>query len=300
MAKKKKLKTQSPPFTEEELTYIEYKMNPTNSSMLKMEPIPYVDYSYNVDIRCKNQKQKQYLNLLKDDSKQIVAALGEPGTGKSWVSLAYALQSLKVGRFKKIICFCPTTPAGAKTLDIGFLPGDLEQKMSPYIQADCETMKSILEDSGNAMAERIVHGLRRNGVIEHRLVNYARGCSINNALILINEAQNFSIEELILLLTRIGGHKRGISPQEAAASGEEFYYGSGASKIVISGDIRQLDRNDIKRAGKKSSVLEVVERLADMEEFGRVDFEKGDIVRNPLIAKILERLDPLNEKISWI
>ena len=81
---------------------------------------------------------------------------------------------------------------------------------------------------------------------------------------------------------------------------EEFYYGSGASKIVISGDIRQLDRNDIKRAGKKSSVLEVVERLADMEEFGRVDFEKGDIVRNPLIAKILERLDPLNEKISWM
>ena len=103
-----------------------------------------------------------------------------------------------------------------------------------------------------------------------------------------------------MLLTRIGGHKRGITYQQAVEEGTEFYYGSGASKIVISGDIRQLDRNDIKRAGKKSSVLEVVERLEDMEEFGRVDFEKSDIVRNPLIAKILERLDPLNEKIQWI
>jgi phosphate starvation-inducible PhoH-like protein len=299
MAKKKPIK-QQPSFTEEDLAYIEFKMNPTNKALMSAEPIPYVDYSYNVDIKCKNQKQKQYLNLLKDDSKQIVAALGEPGTGKSWVSLAYALQSLKVGRFKKIICFCPTTPAGAKALDIGFLPGDLEQKMSPYIQADCETMKSILEDSGNAMAERVISGLRRNKVIEHRLVNYARGCSINNALILINEAQNFSIEELILLLTRVGGHKSGLSYKEATANGEEFYYGNGPSKIVLSGDIRQLDRHDIQKGGKKQSILEVVERLEDLEEFGRVDFEKGDIVRNPLIGKILERLDPLNEKIQFI
>ena len=272
MAKKKTIK-QQPPFSEEDLAYIEFKMNPTSRAIMNAEPIPYVDYNYNVDIKCKNQKQKQYLNLLKDESKQIVAALGAPGTGKSWISLAYGLNCLKHGLIKRIVAFVPTTPAGARALDIGFLPGDIGQKIQPYVEADCETMRSILEDSGNPQAAKIVDGLRRNKVIEHRLLNYSRGATINDALILLNESQNFSYDEFMLLFGRMGKN----------------------SRVILSGDIAQLDRRDIVNNGKKESVLEIVERLSDLEEFGQVIFDKEDIVRNPLIAKILERLESLRE-----
>lgn len=278
MAKKKKFKvTPEADYTPEDMEYIRFKMNPGDQSLLSASPIPYVDYSYTVDIRCKNQKQKQYLNLLKDESKQIIAALGEPGTGKSWISLAYGLQCIKTGKFKKIVCFNPTVPAGSKSLDVGFLPGDLSQKMSPYLEADKETMQAILEDSGNAMPNRIIDGLIRNKVIDHKAINFCRGKSINNALILLNECQNYTISDIILILTRLGHN----------------------SKICLSGDIRQADSADVKKGGRKKSILEVVDRLKEMPEFGLVEFEKEDIVRNPLIAKILELLDPLDEKISW-
>lgn len=278
MAKKKKFKVAPEvDYTQEDLEYIRFKMNPGDPSLISASPIPYVDYSYTVDIRCKNQKQKQYLNLLKDESKQIIAALGEPGTGKSWISLAYGLQCIKTGKFKKIVCFNPTVPAGSKSLDVGFLPGDLSQKMSPYLEADKETMQAILEDSGNAMPNRIIDGLIRNHVIDHKAINFCRGKSINNALILLNECQNYTISDIILILTRLGQN----------------------SKICLSGDIRQADSIDVKKGGRKKSILEVVERLQGMPEFGLVEFEKEDIVRNPLIAKILELLDPLDEKITW-
>lgn len=294
MAKKKKLKMTADvdvDFSQEELDYIRFKMNPGDPMLRMAEPIPYVDYGFSVDIKCKNAKQKQYLNLLKDDSKQIVAALGEPGTGKSWVSLAYGLQCIKTGKFRQIVCFNPTAPAGAKALEIGFLPGSMDDKIFPFVSADRETMKAILDESGNPMSAKIVDGLIRNKVIEHRVVNYARGCTINNALILINEAQNFSYEELCLLIGRIGGRNA-----KCEHNPDLYPYGS---KIILSGDIRQLDRSDIRKSGKKASILEIVEKLSDMEEFGRVDFERDDIVRNPLITKILDRLDPNNEKLIW-
>ena len=84
---------------------------------------------YTIKFKCKNEKQKDFYNLLKDDSKVISAALGSPGSGKSYVSLAYALQALKSGKYKRIICFVPTAPAGASALQIGYLKGTLEDKI---------------------------------------------------------------------------------------------------------------------------------------------------------------------------
>lgn len=114
MAKKKNIKPQD--VSAEDMEYINYKMNPDSAQYTSLIPTPYVNYDYTVKIKCKNQKQKEYLNLLKDDSKIIVSATGAPGSGKSYISLAYALQALKQQQFKRLICFIPTAPAGASAL----------------------------------------------------------------------------------------------------------------------------------------------------------------------------------------
>ena len=127
MAKKKNIKVQD--VSVEEMDYIDYKMNPDSDKWKTYEPKNYVSYDYTIKFKCKNEKQKDFYNLLKDDSKVISAALGSPGSGKSYVSLAYALQALKSGKYKRIICFVPTAPAGASALQIGYLKGTLEDKI---------------------------------------------------------------------------------------------------------------------------------------------------------------------------
>lgn len=265
MGKKKNISKQNCDIMQDDLDYIEFKMNPSSQS--SQGPVPYVDYDYQVKLKCRNQKQKEYYNLLKDDSKIIVSADGAPGSGKSFVSLAYALQVLRNRQFKKIICFVPTAPAGASSLQIGYLKGTYEDKIFPYVEADRLTMTKILEQSGNAQPEKIVDGLIRNNVIQHRILNYVRGATYDNSLLLLNEAENWSYQELLLILTRIGEN----------------------SKICISGDVMQCDRQDIKKQ-KLTGLEAVITKLSDMEEFGHIHFNKEDIVRNPIITKILDRL----------
>lgn len=269
MAKKKNIKVQD--VSIEDMDYIDYKMNPDSDKWKSYEPNKFVSYDYNIKLKCKTETQKQFLNLLKDDSKVITAALGSPGSGKSYVSLSYALQALKSGKYKRIICFVPTAPAGASALQIGYLKGTLEDKIQPFYQADKETLTKILEQSGNCQSEKIVDGLLRNNVLQYRLLNFVRGQSIDDSLMLLNEVENYNIQELILIMTRIGYN----------------------SKLCLTGDVLQCDRSDIKKSGKGNSGIEqVVSKLEDMEEFGMVTFSKEDIVRNPIISKILDRLIP--------
>ena len=132
-------------------------------------------------------------------------------------------------------------------------------------------MTKILEQSGNSQAEKIVDGLLRNNILQYRLLNFVRGQSIDDALMLLNEVENYNLQELILIMTRIGYN----------------------SKLCLTGDILQCDRSDINKSGKGNSGIEqVVGRLSDMDEFGMVTFGKDDIVRNPIISKILDRLVP--------
>ena len=227
-----------------------------------------VKTNYKVQIKCKNKKQKEFLRRLKDPNKIICFGIGSAGTGKSYISLAYALQALqdKDSLFDKIIIITPTCEAGAMTL--GYLKGSIDDKMHPYIEADKYTMSKILDNSNNNLKGKdIIEYLVQNDKINFELVNFARGKSFDNALILIAEAENFNKQEMLLLLTRIGEN----------------------SKIVISGDIEQLDRKDIKRTNEECGIEYAINKLQDMGETSITVFTNDDIVRNPIISKIIDK-----------
>lgn len=219
--------------------------------------------SYKINLKCKNQSQKQLHKLIKE--KEITFAIGSPGSGKSFISLSDALELLKNDNpYKKIIIMVPTCEASSY-LSIGLLPGTYDEKIAPYLEADTYTMEKILTLSGNVGAKKIIDDLIKCGLIEFQLVNFARGKSFDNAILLISEAENYSKEEMLLLLTRIGDN----------------------IKVIISGDQNQLDRKDIKKNNSICGLMYAVEHLRNMDEVGVIEFTDEDIVRNPLISKII-------------
>lgn len=220
--------------------------------------------NYKISLKCKNQTQKTLHNLIKE--KEIIFAIGSPGSGKSFVSLADALSLLKDNNsYKKIIIMVPTCESSSY-LSIGFLPGSYEDKIAPYLDADSYTIEKILSISGNINPKEIIKTLFKTGLIEFQLVNFARGKNFDNAIVLISEAENYSKDEMLLLLTRIGDNV----------------------KVIVSGDQNQLDRKDIKKSKEKCGLLYAVEKLKDMEEVGVVEFTDDDIVRNKIISKIID------------
>ena len=223
-------------------------------------------HHYKLTIKCKNKKQKEFLNLLKNEEKRICFGIGSAGTGKSYISLSYALMALKDGSlpYDQIICFVPTCEAGA--MSIGLLKGSLTEKIWPYLEADKDTLEKILKISDNAKPKQIVQDMFNDMTIEYRLVNFARGTTLDNAVILIAEAENFSKEEMLLLLTRIGEN----------------------SKIIITGDLEQLDRKDIIKSKNKCGLEYAVDKLSRLSSVGVIEFTNEDIVRNPLIGKIID------------
>lgn len=214
-----------------------------------------------VNVKAKNERQKEYKNSLKDSKKQIVVGCGSPGTGKSFLSFAYALKAIKDGEFDAIKIIIPTCEASSK-LSIGFLPGDLSSKIMVYKEASIYSLVKILETSGCNDGESIVRGLVAEKKISFEIVSYIRGKTFDNTLIIVEEAENLSPEELLLVMTRIGEN----------------------SKLIISGDPRQADR---KYNGNESGLQRVCGKLGDMDEVSVVEFSDDDVVRNSLITKIL-------------
>ena len=221
---------------------------------------------YKIEIKCKNKKQKDLLKLLKDETKQICIVHGSAGSGKSYISLAYALSALKddTNSFEKIIIVVPTLQAVSSALQIGYLKGSLEEKILPSISSDSYTMEKILKNSGNLGAKTIINTLIAEGKIEFRILNHMLGCNIDNSIIIMSEAESFNRDEVLLLLTR---------------SNEQ-------SKLILNGDEAQCCRTDLKKTG--SGMKYAIERLAHLDEVAIFEFTDEDIVRNPLIGKILE------------
>lgn len=262
MGRKKNLQTIDPI----DMEYINEKMSYTIDKCDNvLHHFKFLDYK--IEVKCKNKKQKDFLNILKDDSKKICFGIGSAGSGKSYISLAYALDALKNHSvsYKQIVCFVPTCEAGAMSL--GFLKGTLEEKIEPYLEADTYTMMKILDNCHNFSTRQIIDNLIRNQIISYELVNFARGKTFDNCLILLNEAENYSKEEMLLLLTRVGE----------------------GSKIIITGDLEQLDRKDIKKSNKQCGLEYAIEVLNDLDEMAIVNFTNEDIVRNPLISKIIDK-----------
>ena len=214
---------------------------------------------YKVKLKCKNQRQKEYAKMIEE--KEIIFATGSAGTGKSYISLSKGLEFLSKGVFDKIIYIVPTCEAGSKRLSIGHLPGDFSDKTDPYISMVKENCEKILKNSGNLNEKKITQDIFESGQIEIKIMNFTRGSTFDNSFIIIDEAENFDTQEMLLLLTRIGEN----------------------SKMCVMGDLKQSDRS----LGDKNGLKHALSKLLHIETIDSIEFNDSDIVRNELIIKIL-------------
>lgn len=201
-----------------------------------------------------SRNQKEYYELLID--KEIVVCSGPAGVGKSYISMKAAVDLLldPENSYEKIIIVRPAVEAEEK---LGSLPGNLEEKLDPYIFPSYYLLNKII---GKEKREKLKH----YDFIEVFALAYMRGMNIDNSILIFEEAQNSTKSQMKLLLTRIGFN----------------------SKFFISGDIEQTDRFKDKT---QSGLYDAINRLNDIENIGVYNFEKNDIIRNPLISKILSK-----------
>lgn len=203
-----------------------------------------------------SNSQKEYYNILVNN--EITVCTGPAGVGKSYIAMKAAVSLLmdENNSYEKIIIVRPAVEAEEK---LGSLPGNLEEKLDPYIFPSYYLLNKII---GKEAREK----LKENDVIEVFALAYMRGMNIDNSILIFEEAQNSTPSQMKLLLTRIGFN----------------------SKFFISGDIEQTDRYKDKT---QSGLYDAVNRFNNMEGVGTYAFETKDVIRNPLISKILKRYE---------
>jgi phosphate starvation-inducible PhoH-like protein len=203
-----------------------------------------------------SENQKKYYNLLTNN--QITICSGPAGVGKSYIAMKAALDLLADpnNNYEKIIIVRPAVEAEEK---LGSLPGNMEEKLDPYIFPSYYLMNKII---GKEAREK----LKENDIIEVFALAYMRGMNIDNSILIFEEAQNSTPNQMKLLLTRIGFN----------------------SKFFISGDLEQTDRYKDK---KQSGLWDALQKFKKIEDVGIFEFEDKDIVRNPLIGKILKQYE---------
>lgn len=194
--------------------------------------------------------QKKYVEAIRKHD--ITLGIGPAGTGKTYLAMAMAVSHLKEGKVSRIILTRPAVEAGEA---LGFLPGDLYEKITPYLRPLHDALHDMLP------AEEIQKHTER-GVIEIAPLAYMRGRTLNNAFIVLDEAQNSTMEQMFMFLTRLG-----IS-----------------SKAVITGDVTQVDLPP----QKKSGLIEAQHVLKRVEDIAIVEFTRRDVVRHPLVMRIIE------------
>lgn len=209
-----------------------------------------------INLKCKNEHQKEYLNLIDDN--EITICIGDSGVGKSYVSLARALELLKDRNngYSKLFIITPIVEVED---NVGFLKGSLTDKLDPYLYSIYYIIDGIIGETARKTLVELE-------IIKPLCISYIRGQNIDNAILISDETQNMSIKGVKTLLTRIGKN----------------------SKFILSGDINQIDR--FKKI-EDSGLVYIYNHLTDIEGVGRFAFEKSDIVRNPIIGKILDKFD---------
>lgn len=204
-------------------------------------------------IRVKTIGQKHYVTTIK--KRDIVFAIGPAGTGKTYLAVVLAVAALKEGSVKRIVLTRPAVEAGE---NLGFLPGDLQEKVDPYLRPLYDALFDVMGPDQTAKA------LER-GLIEIAPLAYMRGRTLDDAFIILDEAQNTTPEQMKMFLTRLG-------------------FGS---KMVITGDVTQIDLP----RGKKSGLVEANTILSSIDEIGFVYFSEQDVVRHSLVQKIIVAYD---------
>jgi phosphate starvation-inducible PhoH-like protein len=207
----------------------------------------------NLVIKPRGPHQQDYVNSVQ--SHDINFGIGPAGTGKTYLAVACAVQALMRDEIKRILLVRPAVEAGEK---LGFLPGDLAQKIDPYLRPLYDALYEMLG------TEQVVRLIERN-VIEVAPLAYMRGRTLSNCFVILDESQNTTPEQMKMFLTRIG-------------------FGSTA---VITGDITQVDLP----RGTKSGLRQVMQVLDGVEGIGMTQFSSRDVVRHPLIQKIVDAYD---------
>ena len=207
-------------------------------------------------IKCKTVGQKAYVETIKHNT--VVFGVGPAGTGKTYLAVCLAVQAMKQKQVEKIILTRPAVEAGEK---LGFLPGDLQTKVDPYLRPLYDALQEMLGlETYTKLMER--------GSIEIAPLAYMRGRTLSNAFIILDEAQNTTVEQMKMFLTRLGD----------------------GSKMVITGDVTQIDLPE----GKRSGLVQSTDILKDIEGIRVVRLTATDVVRNPLVMNIVrayERAD---------
>ena len=212
------------------------------------------------DLRGRTPRQNAYLKNIQDFD--ITFGIGPAGTGKTYLAVASAVDAINRDKIKRIVLVRPAVEAGER---LGFLPGDLAQKVNPYLRPLYDALYDLTGYDN-------VHKMIDKSIIEIAPLAYMRGRTLNQSFIILDEAQNTTPEQMKMFLTRIG-------------------FGS---KAVITGDITQIDL----AKGQKSGLIEVKKILSKVKGIAFTDFLSEDVVRHPLVQKIINAYENFEKKES--
>ena len=221
-----------------------------------------VAINYRVNLKCKNAKQKELVKSIHEND--IIFVEGVFGVGKTFVINSVALEMLKEPNngIDKIMCIVPTVEVG--TMHLGSLPGDLSQKLENHCINEMDAFTKILKKSENPNPDLIIEKLIKEEKIVVRPISFLRGASIENSFICVSEAEEFTKEELFLIISRFE-----------------------SGKMVISGDPLQASRSQVRNGN--SGLLHAMEKLTDINGVGTVKFTEDDIVRNDILYDIYKK-----------
>ncbi|MDY0029436.1 MAG: PhoH family protein [Pseudobdellovibrionaceae bacterium] len=209
------------------------------------------DKSYMRTIKPRSDGQRALMDAIKE--KNLTLAMGPAGTGKTYLAISAAVEALEAGEIERIILSRPAMEAGES---LGYLPGDMHEKMAPYL-------RPLYDALGDRLGGKRVRQLLEDGTIEIAPVGFMRGRTLNNAFIVIDEAQNCTYAQLKMLLSRLGWH----------------------STMVVTGDPDQSDLLD-----GMSGLSDISKRLSKLPNVAVISLKSEDIVRHPLVAEMLDVL----------
>jgi phosphate starvation-inducible protein PhoH and related proteins len=201
------------------------------------------------EIRPRTAGQRAFVKAVEEHT--LTLGIGPAGTGKTYLAIVMAVRALKNREVTRVVLSRPAVEAGEK---LGFLPGDLREKVDPYMRPLFDALADLLDDT-------VVNKYMERGVLEVAPLAYMRGRTLSDAFVILDEAQNATSDQIKMFLTRLGS----------------------ASKMVVTGDVTQIDLPH----GERSGLRDAARRLHGIPDVGVVELDESDVVRHPLVAKII-------------